>query len=453
MRYEPSDYQLAATDFILKHDHCGLFLQMGLGKTVITLTALDQLLMIGESERVIVIAPLNVARTVWTDEARKWDHLRHMRCVRAVGTVQQRKDALDTEADIHIINRENVPWLVEYCKKHFHRWPWDTVVIDELSSFKSNQAARWKALCKALPSIRRLVGLTGTPAPNGLMDLWPQVFLLDQGLRLGRTITAYRNQYFRPGKSNGHIVYEYIPLPGSQQAIERRISDICMSMSAEDYVRLPDRIYRDIYVDLPDAARKVYRDMERDMVMELKDTEITAASAAVVCQKLLQLSSGAVYDADGQVHVVHDSKLEALKELVDTSTSPVLIFYAYKHELKRLKNALSGASELKGEEDIRRWNAGQIPALLAHPASAGHGLNLQAGGHTIIWYSLTWSLEQYQQANARLYRRGQMETVIIHHLVSRGTMDERVLQVLSRKDSTQKAIMDAVKAEIGEAMT
>ena len=328
MKYHPSDYQTAATDFILAHDHCGLFLQMGLGKTVITLTALDQLLQTGDTEHTLVIAPLNVARTVWAEEAQKWDHLQHLTCRKILGTAQQRREAIAAPADLHIINRDNVSWLVKYCRDTLHRWPWDTVIIDELSSFKSRQTDRWKSLVKTLPSTQRIIGLTGTPAPNGLLDLWPQIYLLDRGLRLGRTITAYRNQYFRPGRSNGHIVYEYIPLTGADGAIHRRISDICMSMSAEDYIKLPDRIFREVPVQLPEKAMKAYKAMERDMVMTLQGTEITAASAAVVCNKLLQLSSGAVYDEDGQVHLVHDEKIKALQEIVDTSTTPVLVFYA-----------------------------------------------------------------------------------------------------------------------------
>lgn len=448
MKYNPSEYQTAATDFILKHDHCGLFLQMGLGKTVITLTAIDQLLMTGEAEHVLVVAPLNVARTVWAEETEKWDHLQGINVVKILGSAEKRKAAIAEKADIHIINRDNLVWLVEYMRKQGHGWPWDMLVIDELSSFKEHKTARFKAVAKVLPVTRRVVGLTGTPAPNGLMDLWAEIYLLDRGLRLGRTITQYRNLYFRPGRSNGHVVYEYLPLPGADGAVQRQISDICMSMSAEDYVKLPDRIYREVTVELPEKVMKVYKAMERDMIMTLQGTEITAASAAVVCNKLLQLSSGAVYDEDGQVHVVHDEKIKALQEIVDTATSPVLIFYAFKHDRDRLKQALPEAVELRGEEDIRQWNSGRIRALLAHPASAGHGLNLQAGGHIVVWYSLTWSLEQYQQANARLWRRGQQETVIIHHLVGKGTMDEDVLRALDRKDHTQAALMEAVKARI-----
>lgn len=448
MKYVPSGYQDAATDFILKHDHAGLFLQMGLGKTVITLTAVDQLLQTGESEHVLVIAPLNVARTVWAEECRKWDHLSHLKCRKILGGSKQRQEAVQSPADIHIVNRDNVRWLVSYCRDTLKHWPWDTVIVDELSSFKARNTERWKALVKALPSIHRMIGLTGTPAPNGLLDLWPQIYLLDRGLRLGRTITAYRDQYFRPGRSNGHIVYEYIPLAGADGAIQRRIQDICMSMSAEDYIKLPDRIFREVPVELPQKAMRAYKAMERDMVMDLQGTEITAASAAVVCNKLLQLSSGAVYDEDGQVHQVHDEKIRAIQELLDTATSPVLIFYAYRHDLERLKKALPDAAALQTEEDINRWNAGRIPALLAHPASAGHGLNLQAGGHIVVWFSLTWSLETYQQANARLWRRGQQETVIIHHLIAKGTMDEEVLRALHRKDRTQTALMEAIKARI-----
>lgn len=443
MKYVPSPYQEYATRFIEEHPSAGCFLEMGLGKTVITLTALSDLLDAGEVKRALVIAPLNVARTVWAEEAAKWDHTQHLRVVKVLGSAEERRKALERDADIYVINRENTQWVVN----HFatgRRWPFDTLVVDELSSFKDQTSHRFRELRKTLPVTRRVIGLTGTPASNGYIDLWSQIYLLDRGARLGSTITQYRNTYFYPAASNGHVVFKYALKRGSQEEIDRKLKDLCVSMRASDWLKMPERIFRSIPVELEDM--KAYRAMERDLVMQLDGETITAASAAVVCTKLLQLTGGAVYDEQKQVHYTSGEKIKALQDIVDTATSPVLVFYAYRHEAERLLKAIKGSVKLEDEHQIVLWNEGRIPVLLAHPDSAGHGLNLQAGGHNVVWYSLTWSLEKYQQANARLWRRGQEHAVIIHHLAARGTIDETILQVLQGKDDTQNALLDAVKA-------
>lgn len=445
--YQPSPYQVTATRFIEQHPEAMLFLEMGLGKTVITLTALANLMQTGEVERVLVIAPLNVARTVWQEECEKWIHLNHIRCSKVLGSRQEREAALKVGADLYIINRENVQWLVATCIKA-HRWPFDTIVIDELSSFKSRAAERFKALIKARPRAKRVIGLTGTPAPNGLLDLWPQVYLMDMGERLGKHITRYREQYFRPDKVNYQTgrVYSYALLPGADQKIYDRIRDITVSMKASDYVQLPDRIDRVVPVELSAKDMREYKRFARDLVLELPDEEITAASAAVLCNKLLQYTSGEIYDQEHDVKAIHTAKLDTLKEIIDTATSPVLVFYGFRHEAARIMQAIPEAVKLEGADQVEQWNKGKIPVLLAHPDSAGHGLNLQAGGHIIVWYSLTWSLEKYQQACARLHRRGQQQPVIIHHLVAAGTVDERVMSVLQGKADMQEALLQAVKA-------
>lgn len=445
MKYIPSPYQKYATDFVEKHPSAGLLLSMGLGKTVITLTAIADLLDEGEIRKVLVIAPLNVARTVWAEEAEKWDHTRHLRVVKMLGSAQERKEALTADADIFVINRENVPWLVQHCAAT-RKWPFDMMVIDELSSFKDPTSRRFRELKKTLNVTKRVVGLTGTPASNGYIDLWSQIYLLDQGERLGKTVTGYRNAYFYPVASNGHVVFKYGLRREAKLEIDEKLKDICVSMNVTDWLQMPDRLYRSVPVELPLDVMAKYRMMEQELIMQLDGEEITAASAAVVCGKLLQLTGGAVYDEDKAVHEVHDVKIKALQEIIDTATSPVLVFYAYKHEVTRLLKAIKGAVKLESAEQITLWNRGEIPVLLAHPDSAGHGLNLQAGGHTVIWFSLTWSLEKYQQANARLWRRGQEHTVIIHHLIAKGTIDETVLKVLEGKDDTQNALLNAVKA-------
>lgn len=403
-----------------------------------------------EVQRVLVIAPLRVAQTVWDAEAAKWEHTRHLRFSKVLGTAQEREIALSREADVYLVNRENVPWICGFygSKKP---WPFDMVVIDELSSFKSRNAQRFKALRKVRPKIRRIVGLTGTPAPNGLLDLWPQMYLLDEGHALYRTMTQYRDEFFTPGKRNGQIVYEWRLKPNAEEAIYKRLSGLVVSMKAQDHLKMPERIDNVIRVKMPDEAKAQYDRMERDLVLPLKDQTITATSAAVVCNKLLQMAGGSIYDADGKSHDLHRAKLDAMQDIVEAANgNPILCYYAYKHERDRLKAEFPQARELKSPEDVADWNAGRIPLLLCHPDSAGHGLNLQTGGHILVWYGLTWSLEKYQQANARLHRQGQRDAVIVHHIVTENTMDERVLAVLKSKDQRQDALMEAVKARIAE---
>ena len=421
----------------------------GLGKTVITLSAINSLMYDSfEVQRCLVIAPLRVAQTVWDAEAAKWDHLRHLRFSKVLGNAREREDALKADADIFLVNRENVPWLVETCGR---KWPFDMVVIDELSSFKSREAQRFKALRKARPKIQRIVGLTGTPAPNGLLDLWPQMYLLDEGRALGRTLTTYRDAFFTPGKRNGQIVYEWKLRSGAEEEIYRRLSGLVVSMKAQDHLRMPDRVDNVIRVKIP---RDEYERLERDLVLPLKDQTITAASAAVVANKLLQIAGGAVYDEDGNAHEIHRAKLDAMQDVVEAANGkPILCYYAYKHERDRLLHEFPQAREMKSPQDVSDWNAGRVPLMLAHPDSAGHGLNLQAGGHILVWFGLTWSLEKYQQACARLHRQGQKSTVIVHHIVAEDTMDERVMSVLASKDRRQDALMEAVKARLEEMVT
>lgn len=451
MIYKPHDYQRYATQRILDQPAIGLLLQMGLGKTVVTLTAINELMYESfEVSRVLVIAPLRVAQTVWDAEAAKWDHLQHLRIVKALGSAQERERALEQDADIYLINRENVPWLVQLQAKK-RRWPFDMIVIDELSSFKSRSAERFKALRKVRPHVKRIVGLTGTPAPNGLLDLWPQMYLLDGGEALGRTLTSYRDAYFKPGRRNGQIVYEWKLLPGAEEQIYRKLSKLCVSMKAEDYLTLPERVDNIVHAPLPAAALRAYDQMELEMILELGDQEITAQNAATVCGKLLQLAGGAVYDEKGEWHEVHRAKLEALEDIVEAANgNPVLVYYAYKHEAERILKAFPQARMLRTDADVKAWNAGRIPMLLCHPDSAGHGLNLQAGGHILVWFGLTWSLEKYQQANARLHRQGQRESVVIHHIIAPETMDERVYEVLQGKAERQDAFIEAVKARRDE---
>lgn len=403
-----------------------------------------------EVARVLVIAPLKVAEETWSREGAKWDHLRGLSIAKILGTAAQRQRAAESEADVYVINRENVVWLTKLYPAR--RWRWDMVIIDELSSFKSSQAERFKALRRVRPFIDRVVGLTGTPNPNGYMDLWAEVFLLDQGERLERTIGQYRRLYFRPGKGDGYVTYEWLLLPEADRAIQKKIEDITVSMRAEDYIRLPERIDNEVHVALPPEARAIYRRMEREHLLELGEgATVTATSAAAVMGKLLQLSGGAVYDDVGGWAAFHDEKIKALREITETAGGPVLVFYGFRHERARLMQALAAAQprELKVAGDIDAWNAGQVSVLLAHPASVGYGLNLQAGGHVIVWYSLPWSLELYQQANARLYRQGQTEAVIVHHLIAVGTADEQVMKSLRKKDLGQSALMAALRERIG----
>lgn len=443
MKYIPHDYQTRAKDFILEHPKAGMLLEMGLGKTVITLTAIDVLINeLFEVDRVLVIAPKRVAEDTWTREHAKWDHLRHLRVSKVLGSPEQRRRALAVDADIYVIGRDNVVWLVEQCRQD---WPFGMVVIDELSSFKNPQAKRFRALKKVIPKASRVVGLTGTPSANGLMDLWAEIYLLDRGERLGHTLGAYREKYFRPGARNGYVVFKWEPLRGSREKIEAAISDICISMSADDYLTLPKRIDNLIPVKLSPQEMKQYKTMEAEQLLHIDDEDVVALNAAAVMAKLLQIANGSVYSHEGNVVRLHDAKLEALLEIIDTTDSPVLIFYSYKHDLAAIKAAIPGARTLDGPEDIAEWNAGRVQVLLAHPASVGYGLNLQEGGHVIVWYGLTWSLELYQQANARLYRQGQDKPVIIHHLIAEGTVDEQVMRALQEKDMSQAALMAALK--------
>ena len=446
MKYEPHEYQSYATEFILSHPISAVFLEMGLGKSVITLSAifdlcLDSFLVC----KVLVIAPLRVARDTWSAEINKWDHLKGLSYSVAVGTEKERIDALKKQSTLYIINRENVDWLVHKSGIPFH---FDMVVIDELSSFKSYGAKRFKSLLKVRPSIKRIVGLTGTPSSNGLMDLWAEFRILDLGQRLGRYISHYRNTYFKPDKRNTQIVFSYKPLPGAEEEIYKQISDITISMKSTDYLKMPEYVSNEVFVTLSEKEWKVYSDFKEDMVANLGDEEIDAVNAAVLSGKLLQMANGAVYDSENKAHVIHDKKLDALEDLIEGAIGkPVLVAYWYKHDLERIKDRFS-VRQIQSSKDIEDWNDGKIPIAVIHPASAGHGLNLQSGGSTLIWFGLTWSLELYQQTNARLYRQGQKNTVIVHHIITKNTIDEDVILALTKKEKTQDAFIDAVKANL-----
>lgn len=445
MKYNAHDYQSYVKEFILTHNASALFLDMGLGKTAITLTALlDLLFDYFEISKVLVIAPLRVAENTWSDECCKWDHLKGLKLSKVLGSAAVRKAALRKKADIYIINRENVEWLIENCAFDF-----DLVVIDELSSFKSNQSKRFKALRKARPGVRRIIGLSGTPVSNGLMDLWSEINLLDMGERLGRFIGGYRERYFIPDKRNRDVVFSYKPREGAEVAIYKKIEDICISMKAIDYLDMPECIYNTVEVQLSENERKLYERLERDMILPFSEGDIDAVNAAALSNKLLQLSNGAVYDENKNVTFIHDRKLDALEDLIEAANGkPVLIFYAFKHDKNRILQRFH-ARVIDTSADIKDWNEGKIPVAIVHPASAGHGLNLQMGGSTAIWFGLTWSLELYNQANARLWRQGQKNTVVIYHIVTKKTVDEDVLAALERKDVTQEALIAAVKARIG----
>jgi len=448
MKYEPHEYQTYTTEYILRHPIAAILLDMGLGKTVITLTALyDLILDFFLVRKVLVIAPLRVATETWPAEIQKWEHLRGLKYSVAVGTENQRMAALRQRAHVYIINRENVEWLIN---RSGNRFDFDMVVIDELSSFKSHQAKRFKSLMKVRPSVKRIIGLTGTPSSNGLMDLWAQFRLLDMGKRLGRYIGQYRRDYFEPEKQNGYIVYSYRPLPGAEEAIYRRISDITISMKATDYLKLPGLVINEVPVHLSISEMNVMNTLKEQMVVELGDREIDASNAGVLSGKLLQIANGAVYDEFSSVARIHDRKLDALEDLIEAANGkPVLVAYWYKHDLDRMKERFK-LKTLDAPESIKRWNAGDIPIAAIHPASAGHGLNLQSGGSTLIWFGLTWSLELYQQTNARLWRQGQKNTVVIHHIIAKGTIDEQVMSALKRKNKTQAALIAAVKANLSQ---
>lgn len=448
MNFKPYTHQRAGIDWIIDHPAAGLFWGMGTGKTVTTLTAIDQLLNdCLEDGPVLVIAPKRVAENTWSKESAKWEHLQHLRIVKIMGTEKQRREAIQVPADVYVINRENVVWLVDLIGQ---RWPFPIVVIDELSSFKSAQAKRWKALRRVRGRIRRIIGLTGTPRPNGLEDLWPEAYLLDQGTRLGRTLSSFRGRYLVPEKMNGHIVYSYRPREGAEAEVYDKLSDICMSIRKDDVLDLPGQIYEDVELDAPPALLKRYKKFERDQVMECLDSEgeIVAGSAAALTNKLLQFANGAIYDQDGVAHEIHNIKLDALEELIEAAGGdPVLVLYAYQHDADRIRQRIP-CRTLDTSEDIDDWNAGKIPVALAHPASIGHGLNLQEGGHILIWYGLTWSLELYQQANERLNRPGQRNVCRVYHLILKGTHDSRVLQALKQKDKGQAAAIEALRLEI-----
>ena len=465
MKYQPMQHQQIAIDFCLKHPRAGLLMGMGLGKTSVSLSVFmeykDNRF---TARRALVIAPKNVAQNVWAQECLKWDHTKDLRCSIILGTEKQRKEALAADADLYIINRENVVWLMEQLHGSLERF--DMVILDELSSFKSTSAKRWKALKKPIKSVRYVLGLTGTPAPNGYLDLWPQMFLLDGGECLGKRIGDYRARYFTMGAHKGHIVYEWRLRIGAQDAINRKLRELCISMSPEDWLKLPPVIYNTVYVSMDMAGKKSYDKFQKDKVIPLlktrsgirqldpnseKDLEkmtsaIQADTAAVVTGKLLQMANGAVYDDNGTVVPIHDVKLDALEEIVEANDgNNLLVFYSYQHDLDRIAARFPNARVFGGPGDVDDWNAGRIPMLLCHPASCGHGLNLQQGGHIIVWFGLTWSLELYQQANARLPRPGQKESVIVMHLICRDTVEEKVLSALQEKDTSQGALLNALK--------
>lgn len=452
MKFNPWNYQQYSINHIIDHKASGLFLDMGMGKTVSTLTAIDNLIFLGEVNKVLVIAPLRVAEDTWSTEVEKWDHLKHLRISKILGTKKQRKEALMKNADIYVTNRENVDWLVSEC---FDSWIWDMVIIDELSSFKSSKSKRFRALKKVRPYFKRIVGLTGTPAPNSLIDLWPQIYLLDGGQRLGKTITGFKDRYFNPGRRNGYVVYNWELKEGAEEEIQNKISDICISMKADDYLDLPERIDNKVEIFLSKKDLDTYKKLEKDLIIELGEEDITAANAAVLTNKLLQMANGAIYSEDKEVVNIHDEKIEKLEEIIDTSNGKsVLVFYNFKHDYNRISEMLTkkkiNHQTLNTSDDIKKWNDGEIQVALLHPASAGHGLNLQYGGNIIVWFGLTWSLELYQQANARLHRQGQKETVIIHHLIAKGTVDEDVMNALANKEINQNMLLEAVKARLEE---
>lgn len=395
--------------------------------------------------KVLVIAPLRVAKNTWTDEIKKWEHLNTLTYSLIIGNENERLSALNEQTDIYIINRENVDWLVN---KSGYKFDFDMVVIDELSSFKNHQSKRFKSLMKVRPFVKRIVGLTGTPSSNGLMDLFAEFKILDMGKRLGYFIGQYRNTYFKPDKMNGPIVYSYKPLPNAENAIYEKISDITVSMKANEYLKMPELLTSNYVVELSNSEKNQYDEMKKSLVLEITDGEITASNAASLSNKLCQLSNGAIYDDEQNIVEIHDRKLEALEDIIESMNGkPLLIAYWYRHDLERIKSRFS-VREIKTSEDISDWNDGKIPVALIHPASAGHGLNLQNGGSTLVWFGLTWSLELYQQTNARLYRQGQKNTVVIQHIITKGTIDEQILKALQKKNKTQADLIDAVRANL-----
>ena len=445
MKYKPYDYQTFATNFVLEHPACGLILDMGLGKSVITLTALWSLLLDSfDVGKVLVVAPKRVAENTWPTELKKWEHLDGLTWSLVLGSEKDRRAALQRRAKIYIINRENVTWLVDN-----YRWDFDTLVIDELSSFKSSKAQRFRALKRVRPRISRVIGLTGTPQPNGLLDLWPQMYLLDMGQRLGRFVGGYRERFFLPDKRNREVIYSYKPKEGAEEKIYELISDICISMKAADYLDMPELVASRVEVQMNAKEQKLYEGFEQDMVLHLKDGDLDAVNAAALSGKLVQMANGAVYGENRKVHHIHDRKLDALEDIIEAANGkPLLVAYWYKPDLERIRQRFE-VRTIDTPRDIADWNAGKIPVALIHPASAGHGLNLQDGGSTIVWFGLTWSLELYQQLNARLWRQGQKHTVVIQHIVAAGTHDEDIMNALEKKDMSQTALIAAVKARIG----
>lgn len=455
MQYNPHDYQKYAINYILTHPVAGIFLDMGLGKTSIALTALDALLFdYFEIHKVLIIAPLRVAKNTWSAEIEKWQHLKDLKYSIVVGTESERLSALNQQADIYIINRENVQWLVE---KSGISFDFDMLIIDELSSFKNWQSKRFRSLMKVRPKVKRIVGLTGTPSSNGYMDLFAEFRLLDMGERLGRFIGQYRNAYFKPDKMNGPIVYSYKLLPGAEQQIYSKIADITISMKSTDYLNMPKLVSSEYEVYLDEKEKKKYEELKKELILQLPDGEVTAANAASLSGKLCQMANGAIYTEDGTVLEIHDKKLEALEDIVEAANGkPILLIYWFRHDMDRIVKKLNELEvpfeKLDTDASIKKWNNGELPVALLHPMSAGHGLNLQNGGSTIIWFGLTWSLELYQQTIARLWRQGQSaNTVVVQHIITKGTIDERVLKALSQKDNTQSALIDAVKANLRQS--
>lgn len=447
MRYVAHNYQNYAKNFILAHKVSALFLDCGLGKTITTLTAINELMYDSfEISKVLIIAPLRVAQSTWKDEIEKWDHLNLLRYSIAVGDEKERIRALKQTSDIYIINRENVDWLVTKSGIDFN---FDMLIIDELSSFKSHTSKRFKSLLKIRPYFERVVGLTGTPSSNGLMDLWAEFRVLDLGERLGRYITHYRNEYFLPDKRNGAVIFSYKPQPNAEERIYRRLADMTISMKSTEYLKMPELILNDIEINLDEEDQIKYKKFKKEMVMTIQEKEIDAINAASLSNKLIQLANGSIYDEDKKFYEVHNKKLDKLEEIIESANGKlVLVAYWFKADKERIEKRFK-VKEIKTADDIKQWNMGMINLALIHPASAGHGLNLQSGGSTLVWFSLTWSLELYQQTNARLYRQGQKNTVVIHHLITKNTIDEDIMKSLKRKDKTQEALMKAVKARIG----
>lgn len=447
MKYIPHDYQAFCIDYLLTHPAAGLFLKPGMGKTSTSLTAAERLLYDSFAvSKVLVIAPLRVAEDTWSRESEKWDHLRHLRISKVLGSAKEREAALAADANVYCINRENVPWLVKF---YGLRWPFEAVIVDESSSFRNPSAQRFKALRKVRPLIKYIWELTGTPRPRSLMDLWAQIYLLDRGERLGKTLTEFKNRYFTPGRRNGYVIYEWIPRPGAEEEIYRLISDICVSMEAKDHLDLPELVTTSRVVPLSQEAREQYEQMEREAVLELPEDVIDAGSAAAVNGKLLQIAGGAVYDEDHNVHELHSAKLDVLEDIMEEANGePVLVAYWYKHERDRIMARFPQAVQLKDSDTIAAWNRGEIPMLLVHPAGAGHGLNLQDGGHIVVWFGPTYDGELNEQLIDRLYRQGQKETTSVIYLVAEGTVDLDAMASLEAKANGQEAMMKAIKARL-----